>query len=135
MKPAQLGHFALRFVLGVNIAGHGLVRLPKSAAFAQSLAGQFEGVLPGVLVKPFALALPTLELLLGILILMGFRLNAALFAGALLIGLLTFGMTMREEWEVVGLQLVYALAYAFLLFGAEHARFTLDGRLKASGSS
>jgi thiosulfate dehydrogenase (quinone) large subunit len=110
-------HFVLRVVVGVNLAMHGVVRLLAGpGAFAERLASDFEDTaLPRVLVVPFAHALPAVELVLGLAILLGVMQRAALISAGMLMALLTFGMALRQEWDVVALQLVYALAYYVLL--------------------
>lgn len=135
LRDTDVAHLALRIVLGVNIASHGVARVAHAGGFAAALVNDFAGVLPAALVWPFAVSLPFLELGIGIGILAGIRLRAALFAGALVIGALTFGMTLKQQWEIVGFQLVYAIAYFFLLRGASEARFTADAALARYGAS
>ncbi|AKV00578.1 hypothetical protein AKJ09_07241 [Labilithrix luteola] len=129
-KDYELGHLVLRVVVGVNILGHGLARIGSPGAFADALTHDFASTpLPSWSVRLFALTLPFLEFAVGLLVLLGLRLREALLAGGAIIAALTLGMTLRQQWEVVGLQLIYGLAYAALLAGARHARFTLDARI------
>lgn len=126
-RDYELAHLVLRAIVGVNIFGHGLVRIGSAGAFADALTRDFASTpLPSWSVRLFALALPFLEFAVGLLVLLGFRLREALLAGAAIIAALTFGSTLRQQWEIVGFQLIYGLAYAALLAGARHARFTLD---------
>ena len=123
----QRAHLALRAILGINIFTHGLVRITSPAAFASKMSAGFAtSALPGWMVTPFLTVLPFLELLIGALILVGFRLRAALMAGALLIAVLTFGSSMQQQWDVVGLQLIYGLVYYRLIATAADARLTLS---------
>jgi thiosulfate dehydrogenase [quinone] large subunit len=122
----QRAHFALRGILGVNIFTHGLVRITSPAAFAAKMSAGFAPTpLPGWMVTPFLTLLPFLELAVGLLILSGLRLRAGLMTGAALIAVLTFGSSMQQQWEVVGLQLIYGLAYYRLIATASDARLTL----------
>lgn len=109
--PRALPHLGLRLVVGVNLAAHGLVRIGNVPAFAAGLAADFAGVLPAAMVRPFASCVPPLELALGALLLFGVRLREVLFAASALLAALTFGACMIQRWEIVGLQLVYAIAY------------------------
>ncbi|UJR84744.1 DoxX family membrane protein [Sandaracinus amylolyticus] len=126
-SDAALAHLALRGVVGVNLLGHGLARAGSASTFADALVRDFaETWLPSALVWPFALVLPFVELGLGAAILIGLRLRASLLVASALMASLTFGMCLRQQWEAVGLQLIYAIAYALLLAGAQHARGTID---------
>lgn len=129
-RDYELAHLVLRVIVGINIFGHGLVRIGSAGAFADALTRDFASTpLPSWSVHVFALALPFVEFAVGLLVLLGLRLREALLAGGATIAALTFGSTLRQQWEIVGLQLIYGLAYAALLAGARHARFTLDTRL------
>ncbi|HET9626774.1 MAG TPA: DoxX family membrane protein [Kofleriaceae bacterium] len=123
---AQLAHLALRIVLGLNIATHGAVRLPDLGVFVDKTAAGFAKTpLPAPLVIGFLYATPIVELVLGLAMLLGVRLRITLFAGALMIGALTVGMSLQQQWEIVGLQLIYALAYFILIARAADARLTV----------
>jgi thiosulfate dehydrogenase (quinone) large subunit len=58
---------------------------------------------------------------------MGLFSRLALSAGALEILVLTFGSTLRQDWESAGLQLIYALVYAALLAFLGANRYSVDG--------
>lgn len=127
----SLAYFLLRLTLGINIALHGITRiLAGPASFAASLTKEFSStLLPHFAVQGFAYALPWLEALVGLLILFGAWTRVALVAGALLIALLTFGTTLHQDWDIAGLQLIYAIVY-FLLIGLRHYNsLSLDGLL------
>ncbi|MFN2976636.1 DoxX family protein [Terriglobus aquaticus] len=118
----------LRVMLGVNMAFHGISRIIAGpGVFAATLVHGFQNtILPTVLVRAFALTLPWAEAAVGLLILVGlFRLPALLAGGAMLVAL-TFGSTLRQDWESAGLQLIYALVYAALLAFLSHDRYAVD---------
>jgi thiosulfate dehydrogenase [quinone] large subunit len=73
--------------------------------------------------------LPWLEAAIGLLVLFGAFTRAALIAGALLIALLTFGSSLHQDWDVVGLQLIYALVYFVLISLRKYNTFSVDGLL------
>jgi thiosulfate dehydrogenase (quinone) large subunit len=56
----------------------------------------------------------------------GMRLRFALAAGSVLMFVLTFGSTLRQDWDIAGLQLIYAAVYAALLAFWEQDWFSLD---------
>ncbi|MDF2696998.1 MAG: hypothetical protein K0S65_5381 [Labilithrix sp.] len=107
---AQRAHLVLRLTLGLNILAHGIVRVGHPVAFADALVHQLEKtLLPAWTIRPFALVLRT-----------------ALTAGGLLIAALTVGVCLNQDWEVAGLQLLYALAYFTLSSRVAEARCTVD---------
>jgi thiosulfate dehydrogenase [quinone] large subunit len=110
-NPRAFPHLGLRLVVGVNLLAHGLARIGDIPGFAAHLASDFAGVLPAALVRPFAFCVPPLELAIGLLVLLGVRLREVLLAASALLAALTFGACLIQRWEIVGLQLVYALAY------------------------
>ena len=139
---AQRAHIVLRVTLGINIAVHGLVRVAHSGSFAEGMVRDFASTpLPGWSVWAFGAVLPTAELVIGLAVLLGAKLRAALFLGALLIAALMLGTCLRQQWEVAGIQMLYALIYFVLATRADDARFSIDallasgqpGRARASG--
>jgi len=127
----SLAYLLLRATLGVNILMHGVSRiLSGQGHFASMLIQQFHAApLPQSLVEAFAYALPWLEAVLGLLVLVGLFTRAALILGALLILVLTFGSSLLQDWQVVGLQLIYAIVYAALLAFLNANRFSVDSLL------
>ncbi|MBO9616948.1 MAG: DoxX family membrane protein [Dyadobacter sp.] len=106
----------LRLGIGVSMFGHGLVRLPKINAFSDWMTGSFaKSMLPLALVRPFSMALPFCEFIIGILLLAGLWTEAALLATAALMLLLLFGTAMVENWEAVPSQLIHLLIVALLI--------------------
>jgi thiosulfate dehydrogenase [quinone] large subunit len=124
----ELAYVVLRLILGVNLAMHGLVRLfGDYAGFAEGIIDTFrDTVLPGLLLAPFAYGLPVIELLLGVLLLLGLWTRTTLVAGGALIGVLVFGSSLLQNWGTVGTQMIYALTFYVLLFHVRHNRFALD---------
>ncbi len=118
----------LRLILGLNIALHGISRIVAGeGAFVAGLTKQFAGTpLPGFVVQGFGYALPWLEALIGLLVLFGAFTRIALIAGALLIAVLTFGSTLHQDWDIAGLQLIYAVVYFLLIALQRYNAFSLD---------
>ncbi len=123
-----LAYPLLRLTLGINIALHGISRvLAGPGAFTAGLTKQFAGTpLPGFAVQGFGYALPWLEALIGLLIVLGAFTRIALIAGALLIAVLTFGSTLHQDWDIAGLQLIYAVVYFVLIALRRYNAFSLD---------
>ena len=106
---------------------HGLVRLPIMATFAADMAKGFGGtILPGSFVSAFGLVLPSLEALIGILLVVGLLTKWALFAGSLLMSILIFGTCLRSDWATVGVQMIYVMAYFLAFLFLEYNQYSLD---------
>ncbi|WP_233262298.1 DoxX family membrane protein [Vitiosangium sp. GDMCC 1.1324] len=137
VSHAMAGHFLLRLALGINILGHGLVRIGNPGAFADTLVQLFANTwIPSPLVRLFALVLPFLETLLGVLLTLGLLTRTALFTGGLLMVSLIFGTALRSDWETVGLQMIYAALYSALMATAHFNRLSVDAWwARARGSS
>jgi thiosulfate dehydrogenase [quinone] large subunit len=75
--------------------------------------------------------LPWLEAILGLLVLIGLRTRVALIAGSILLIVLTFGSTLRQDWQSAGLQLIYASIYAALLAFLNNNKCSLDALLRS----
>jgi thiosulfate dehydrogenase (quinone) large subunit len=127
----SLAYALLRVTLGVNIAMHGISRILAGAGiFASGLEKQFAAtLLPHFAVSAFGHTLPWAEASIGLLILIGGATRIALVAGALLILVLTFGSTLHQDWQIAGIQLTYAIAYALLIAFHRYNSFSLDGLL------
>jgi len=127
-REAALGYGILRVGTGLNLLMHGWVRTGKNFAGFQSwLTSLFANTqLPVMLLDLMSYVIPGAELVLGILLLSGFKTRLALIgSGALMIGLI-FGMSLLQKWEIVGLQMTYLLIYATLLFTFRANRYSLD---------
>jgi thiosulfate dehydrogenase [quinone] large subunit len=118
----------LRLTLGLNICFHGVVRWAAGlSSFAHSLLPMFQKTpLPAWSVYGFGLALPVLETFIGAALAVGFRTRTVAFAGALLMLVLTFGSTLRQDWPTVGIQLTYSFIYCALIAGARFDGYCLD---------
>jgi thiosulfate dehydrogenase (quinone) large subunit len=122
-----LAYGMFRLALGVVELMHGLVRLPGLAGFAAGMAKQFQGtILPGWFVYPFGCVLPFLEGLIGLALVLGLFTRWALTAASLLMSILIFGTCLRSDWNIVGLQMTYAIAFFIALFLLEHNHYSVD---------
>jgi thiosulfate dehydrogenase (quinone) large subunit len=119
LRGMSLPYALLRVALGLNICLRGVVRWTSGLrTFAQSLLPMFQKtVLPVWAVYGFGYALPVVEALVGACILLGFQTRRALIFGSVLMLILTFGSTLRQDWQTVGIQLTYSFIYSVLLAG------------------
>lgn len=126
-------YVVLRVTLGLNICLHGAVRWTKGLhGFAESLVPLFsKTLLPSWAVYGFGYVLPILEALVGAAVLFGLQTRRTLLAGSILMLVLMFGSSLREDWPTVGIQLTYSVVYCILIAGAEFDWLGVD-RLKRS---
>jgi thiosulfate dehydrogenase [quinone] large subunit len=127
MDDRALARALLRVTLGINLLVHGLVRVPKLAAFAGAMARDYGPTfLPSQIVHGFALALPVAEAVLGALIAAGLWQRSALVAGALLMLGLIFGTALLQRWDTLTQQMIYSLIYAALIATLSWDRWSVD---------
>src|ERR1700688_4778231 len=110
----------LRFTLGTTFLLHGIVRFVSGwSAFADQMVQNFHNTfLLDWMVRPFALSVPPVEAVLGILLCLGLFTRWTLIAGGLWMVALVFGTTVRQDYPTVAIQLLYALLFFVLQVGA-----------------
>jgi len=118
MSNKKLAVLLLRVVTGINFFMHGAVRvLGDYSGFAEGMVNDFgDTFLHPVSVKLLAFAIPIIELIIGAILITGFKLRAGLVLGFLLIAVLIFGTSLRQEWGIIGSQMIYVLSLFFILY-------------------
>jgi thiosulfate dehydrogenase (quinone) large subunit len=113
-RDISLAYLLVRATLGINVLTHGVVRILSGPEHFASMLGQafYATPLPQWLVVCFGYSLPWIEAIIGIFVLFGLFTRFFLAAGALLILVLTVGTGLRQDWDITGLQLIYAAVYA-----------------------
>jgi thiosulfate dehydrogenase [quinone] large subunit len=110
----------LRLVTGLDFFMHGFARIftgTHLSGFAHGMVKSMASTpLPPALTLASGYAIPCVELLIGTLLLLGLFTRAALTAALLLMFVLMFGIGLKQDWNVAGQQLLYALVLAILLF-------------------
>jgi thiosulfate dehydrogenase [quinone] large subunit len=117
-SDGSLAYGLFRFTLGLNIMMRGIVRIALGLpAFQNYMLTQFKDVpvMPSAFLIPFASALPFVETLIGLCILVGFQTRTALVIGSLMIAALVFGTMLRQDFTTAWLQLDYAIAFFILI--------------------
>jgi len=108
--------FAIMFLF----AGCGKFRMGLGV-FADYMAGEFKTTfLPAGLVTPYAYALPFVEVLLGIFLLIGFFRFATLLVSGLLMISLAFGTMQLQKADIVFANTSYVFMIGALLFLGEY---------------
>lgn len=127
----KTAYFFLRVSMGINFFGHGLVRLTKLQDFADGMTKSFEkSWLPQLFVQMFSTTLPFLEFIIGLMLIIGFKTRIAATAGASLIVLLLFGSSTVENWEAMGIQMIYAGLFYILISRLDDNALSLDRNSK-----
>jgi thiosulfate dehydrogenase (quinone) large subunit len=116
-SDAVLAYGLLRLIFGINIMLHGVTRL---------LAGQ--GPFLAYLNHYFEKTPLMPKEILPIFAMVGAATRFALIAGSLVLAALAFGTNLAQDWNIAGLQLIYAFIYYFLLANREQLnKLSIDG--------
>ncbi len=126
-----MAYLIVRLAMAVSMLAHGIVRLPKLAAFSSATVEQFNGsMLPEWLVKPMSYAIPLTELVLGITLFLGLFTRASGIGGALLMLVLMGGSGMVEGWSAYPSQLIHIAFFAAIILYRQYNSFALDNTLR-----
>jgi thiosulfate dehydrogenase [quinone] large subunit len=121
-------YLLLRVLTGLDFLMHGFARIftgSHLSGFAQGMVKSMAATpLPASLTLATGYAIPCVELLIGTLLLLGLLTREALTMAFLLMLVLMFGVTLKQDWVTAGSQLVYGIVLALLLFG--RARYDLS---------
>lgn len=131
----SLAYALLRVAVGVNFAGHGLIRLYIGLGhFADSTAEHLsKSPLPHGSVVGFLYVVPIVETVVGVALVLGVLTRLALIGGALLMIALTVGVTSNQEWDIASEQLLYSFVLFVLLFLWEHNEISVDRLMRWPG--
>ncbi|MCH2246569.1 MAG: DoxX family protein [Crocosphaera sp.] len=130
-KDIVAAYTLLRIVVGVNYFNHGFTRIFDVPSFINAMVNvmQDSGI-PEFLVRINAALVPPVELIVGILITVGFLTRSALIACFILMIILMYGITMIQNWDGASSQLIYNIVLFILLAGVNFNRFSIDDWLK-----
>lgn len=126
-RDYAMAHGLARLALGINIAMHGITRIPKFDAFAAYLGKQFAASpLPSEMVRVSAYMIVAAETIVGILLLLGLFTRTALIAGSVTMLVLLFGTCLVWNWDAAGAQMVYVAFFTGLLATVKNNHYSLD---------
>jgi len=134
INDRSLAYSLLRIAFGVNFAGHGLIRIYNGVGtFASTTAEHMaRSPLPHGLTLSFGHAIPFLEAILGLTLILGVFTRLTLVCGAIFMMALTIGITANQQWDVASQQLIYSVVFFLLLFLLEHNALALDNYLRST---
>ncbi len=123
----NMGFALLRVMLGINMLGRSVVRIPQIETFASGMASNFaDTFLPEPFVLVYAYAIVLTETIIGVLLILGWKTRWALLTMGLLLITLAFGMILQQNFGTVANILVYAFVVSFLLFNTNFDHFGID---------
>lgn len=133
-KDFSVAHLLGRLALGLNMAMHGLTRIPRFGEFKGYLAKEFaDSPLPPALVEVSAVGIVAAECVIGLLLLLGLFQRQALIAGGVLMLGLLFGVCLIWNWNAAGAQMVYVIFFAGLLATLRYDRYSVDTFMRKPG--
>jgi thiosulfate dehydrogenase [quinone] large subunit len=134
LNDKALAYALLRIAFGVNFAGHGLIRIYNGAAgFAQSTAEHLaKSPLPHSFTYAFSYAIPFVEAILGLTLILGVFTRISLVCGAVFMMVLSIGITANQQWDIASQQLLYSIVFFLLLYLIEYNALALDKYLRST---
>ena len=114
----NFAYLMLRATLGVNFAGHGLIRIYHGTGiFAHQMVLQLaKAPLSPALVSGFGYFVPWFQVLLGIVLVVGLFTRAVLISGSLFVIALTVGISANQQWYIAAQRLLYSVPSSFCFF-------------------
>ena len=127
---AHLAYFLFRITMGVNMFFHGFMRpFTGLSDWVQPMAATFaDTYLPMPLVLLFLYCLPFYEMALGAVLIVGFQTRLASIGGAVMMLVLLYGNTARQDWGTAGNNMHYTLYFAGMLALVHYDCYGLDKR-------
>jgi thiosulfate dehydrogenase [quinone] large subunit len=135
-REQRQAYLLLRVLTGLDFFGHGFARIftgSHLSGFAQGMVKNMASTpLPPSLTLASGYVIPCVELLIGTLLLLGVATRFALTLALLLMLVLMFGVTLKQDWATAGSQLLYGLVLAILLFARERYDLSWPGLLRST---
>ncbi len=132
-KSLRMAYALFRITLGVNMFFHGFMRIiGDTGAWVEGLVATFsDSFLPEMWIRIFLYVLPWYELVLGTLLTLGLFTWWSCVGGALMMLVLLFGNTTRQDWGTAGNNMHYTLYFCLLIAAHAWDSFCLDNRRAA----
>jgi thiosulfate dehydrogenase [quinone] large subunit len=128
---AFLGPFwILQFYFKLHDEKSGSLGVGNLLAWSANMTADFVATTPlaGWMVRPYTLVVPWLELVLGLLILVGLKTRWALVGAAALLVSLDFGLMLKGQHDVVKSNTLILLSILFALYVERSNRWCVDRR-------
>lgn len=126
-KDIAAAYVLLRILFGIGFFNIGLGKIGGIGGFANAMVERFKDTfLPAELVRATAAIVPPLEVVVGLLLILGLFTRGALIAGFILMAILHAGVTLLKDWDTAANQLIYCIIFFLLLAGAGFNAFSVD---------
>jgi thiosulfate dehydrogenase [quinone] large subunit len=127
-NPRWLAYSILRVTIGGVFLFYGVGKFVVGVAVTAKwfLDGFAKTWLPPGSVYAFSVALPFLEVTIGVLLILGLFTRLAAAVGGVLIAALTIGLTIKGSSQDVAMNMGYAVALFILLHQVEDNEFSID---------
>ena len=123
----NIGFAILRLMLGINMLGRSIVRLPELNNFASEMAEGFaDTFLPESFVFVYAFIIVITESIIGVMLILGWKTRWGLTIMGLLLCTLAFGVLMQQNFGTAANIMIYGIAVFMLLFTSEYDYFGID---------
>ena len=111
----SMSYVFIRLGIGISMLGHGLVRIPKLTAFSEGMLNNFkDSLLPNFMLIPFTYALPFVEFLIGLFLILGWQTKNAAVIGGVLMLILIGGTSLIENWGALPSQMIHLLFFVLV---------------------
>lgn len=132
----SIAYVLLRIVVGINYFNHGFTRMGNIPGFMDAMVGAMEGAwMPEPLVRLTAFLVSPVELIAGLLLMIGLFTRFSLIVLFVLMAILMYGVTIVQNWDSASSQLIYNIVLFILLAGAGYNRLALDDVFFKAGDS
>jgi thiosulfate dehydrogenase [quinone] large subunit len=127
MTNSVLATLLIRLTLGLVFVAFGTDKLQNLSETYAFLTGGFEKTwIPSLLVHAWAYVMPFWLTLMGISFLIGFKYRLTLVIAGVFLAVITFGLAVQEEPQVVTNNLVYLLVVVAGLHFSDHNRYAIS---------
>jgi thiosulfate dehydrogenase [quinone] large subunit len=138
-REQHQAYVLFRLLTGLDFFGHGFARIFTGShlpGFAQGMVKNMASTpLPASLTLATGYVVPCVELVIGVLLLLGLFTRLALTLAFLLMFVLLFGIALKQDWNVATQQLMYGLVLFILLFARERYDLSWPALLSRRNSS
>jgi thiosulfate dehydrogenase (quinone) large subunit len=137
-REQHQAYVLFRCLTGLDFFGHGFARIFTGShltGFAQGMVKNMASTpLPGSLTLVTGYVVPCVELVVGILLLSGLLTRFALILAFLLMFVLMFGITLKQDWNIAMQQLMYGVVLFVLLFARKRCDLSWPGLFRQGES-
>jgi thiosulfate dehydrogenase (quinone) large subunit len=130
-RDVAIAHLLLRLLVGVMFLNFGFGKIINIPAFVERTVKILEAsYIPANLIRLGAYPVPIIEIVGGLLIILGFSTRIALILTSTLMIMLAFGATSAQKPELASSQLIYGIVLFTLLATCRFNWFSVDSWLR-----